>query len=103
MIGLAAIAANKLKFTLIEHEDGIVAITEQTNPHVVIGIFDLTKHIGVPFLDLGKEEEERIGKELIRRLNTTTQGEPFILGGGALGWPIQEEDKNTNTSGEVGE
>jgi hypothetical protein len=84
MIGTAYVATNKLKFSLVENEDGVVAITEQTKPHNVIVIFDLNNHRGFPS-DLKYEEERRIGKQLVQRLNMSMQEEPFVLGGGVLG------------------
>ena len=63
-------------------------------------IFDLKNHIGFPS-DLAYQEEKRIGKRLVQRLNATTPGEPFVLGGGVLGWSIQENDTNRKMSGEV--
>jgi hypothetical protein len=91
MIGPTWVTPNKLKFTLIEHEDGLVAITEQNNPYVVLVILDLKHHLGFPFSNLGHQGKRKIGEELVQRLNKTTPGEPFILGAGSLGIPSKEK------------
>lgn len=95
MLGPTWVAPNKLKFTLIEDETGLVAITEQANPHVVLVILDLKQHLGFPFSDLGQQGKRKQGEELVQRLNKTTLGESFVLGEGSLGKPnkVKEEQE----------
>lgn len=105
MIGTTGVATDTLKFSLIERDDGLVVITEHANPHRVVVIFDAKHQTGYPFSTpkIRWEDNRKIGEELVQRLNTTTQGKPFVLGSGPLGWPIQKKGKNTNTFGEADE
>ncbi len=85
-IGIAAIDPGKMKFKLIETEDDLVVITEQTNPYVALMIVDL-KHLKSDPLSpgwlypssTGWPKQQIIAQKLIQRLNRNAKDEPFVL------------------------
>ncbi len=75
VIGYTA-GVGDLRFQLIETKDGLVAITELSNPYIVLLIFDAKSHkwwsgtVGI--------EEDVVKEEFFRRLNATISSPLFI-------------------------
>ena len=62
-----------LEFTLIDH-GVLVAIVEQSTPHVVLAIYDFVSQVSWSW-----QEEPKVGKRLLERLQEKHPNFPFIL------------------------
>lgn len=71
---------HSLEFMLVDHGD-LVAIVEESTPHVVLAIYDFQDHISWPCADITmtRHEELAIGKKLLKRLQEKVPDVPFIL------------------------
>ncbi len=69
--------AHAFEFTLIENEDGLIAVIKKTKPYVILAIYDLKNQKMWPSSE-GWEQDHAIGQKLLHRLDPRRKG--FVLG-----------------------